>query len=301
MIFLDPGPYLDEAVASVLAQTVSDLELLLVDDGSSDGSLERAREWTRRDPRVTALTHPEHANLGMGASRARGAAEATGEWLAFLDGDDVWLPNHLERQLEMVTRHPEAAVVISGARIWVSWRGEGEDHDRPVPYETDVLLPRGALLESVTFHRTPIPTCGFMFRRDLLPQGGPADPAFRGLFEDQTMIARITVQAPAVAAPGATSLYRQHPRSAVNRSPGRGGRDPATLRYLGWLEAFLAAHGELTPERVARLADMRASFEPRWRFWAWYGSRWLALRVLPTRVRRWLRGGRMEATGAFPA
>lgn len=297
MIFLDPGPYMDEAVASVLAQTMTDLELLLVDDGSTDGSSEKARAWADRDPRVRVLTHPGRENRGMGASRALGGEHARGEWLAILDSDDVWRPEHLGRQLAMAARHPEAGIVVAPARAWLSWRGEGEDRDLLLPYEPDVLLPRGALLESVTFHLAPIIPCGFMFRRALMPPDGPADPAFRGLFEDQTMVARLTVQAPAVAVAEITALYRQHPKSAVNSAPGRGARDPATLRYLTWIEDFLPAHGELTPERAERLAAVRASFDPRWRFWLWYGSRWLALRVVPTGARRWLRGRRTVATG----
>lgn len=297
MIFFNPGPYMDEAVSSVLQQTMKDLELVLVDDGSTDGSSEKARAWARRDSRVVLITHPGAENRGTGASRALGGRHARGEWQAVLDSDDVWSPDHLERQLDMATRHPEAGIVIAPVRVWVSWRGEGEDFDLPVPYETDQLLPTGTLLESVTFNLRSIIPCGFMFRRSLTPPDGAADPAFRGLFEDQTMIARLTVAAPAVAVPTVTAYYRQHPKSVVNSAPGRGARDPATLRYLDWIEGFLATHGELTPQRADRLAAVRASFEPRWRFWLWYGSRWLALRVLPADARRWLRGGRMEATG----
>ncbi|MGY1604675.1 glycosyltransferase family 2 protein [Geodermatophilus sp. SYSU D00815] len=298
MIFLDPGPYLDEAVASVLDQTVPDLELLLVDDGSRDGSGDVARRWAAEDPRVVVLTHPGGANRGMGASRALGVAHARGEWIAFLDGDDVWLADHLERQLAAAGRHPEAGIVVSPATIWVTWRGEGADAVRPLPYDADVLLPPGELLRSTTFSGgAPVPTCGLMFRRAVVPPDGPADPLFRGLFEDQTMVSRLTVRAPAVAVAESTSLYRQHRSSAVHRSPGRGHRDPATLRYIRWLEAFLAEHDQLTPERRERLDQARTAFEPRWRFWAWYLSRWAAMRVLPARARAWLRRGRMEASG----
>jgi glycosyltransferase involved in cell wall biosynthesis len=299
MIFLNAGVYLDDAIASVLAQTVQDVQLVLVDDGSTDGSREAAEAWAQRDPRVVAVHHPGNVNRGMGASRALGIQHARAPWIAFLDGDDVWAPDHLERQLDLATRHPQAGIVVSPATIWVSWRGEGRDHVRHLPYPTDTLLPAGALLDSVTFAGAPIPTCGLMFRRELVPADGPGDPAFRGLFEDQTMVARLGVGVPAVAAPEATSFYRQHAASAVHRSPGRGNRDPATLRYLAWIESFLAEHGELTADRRGRLAERRSVFEPRWAFWIWYGSRWLVLHVLSPRALRWLRGGRSSATGVL--
>lgn len=303
MIFLNPGPFLHEAVRSVLDQTETDLELLLVDDGSSDGSREAAAEWALRDPRVVALGHPGGANRGTGASRTLGVAHARGRWVTFLDGDDVWAPEHLRTQLASAARHPEAGIVVSSATIWVSWRGEDSptvrDHVRELPYTPDELLPAGALLESVTFRGAPIPTCGLMFRRTLVPADGLCDPEFHGLFEDQTIVARLTVQAPAVMAPESTSWYRQHLTSLVHRSPGRGSRDPATLRYLGWVEQFLRAHGALTPERQAVLAERRAVFEPRWRFWAWYWSRWMALRLMPGRARTFLRRGRVGASGVL--
>lgn len=296
-IFLNPAPYLNESIASVLAQTVADIELILVNDGSFDGSAEVAQGWARRDPRVVLLSHPGGINRGTGASRNLGVAHARGHWVTFLDGDDVWSPEHLEQQLRAAEKQPEAGVVVSPTRVWVSWRGEGVDHERKLPYKPGALLPPGALLDSVTFAGVPIPTCGFMFLRTLVPPDGVAGPAFHGLFEDQTMVARLTVRASAVSASLDTSRYRQHAMSAVNHSPGRGHRDPATLQYLDWIEAFLIQHGESTPERQAQLAGVRALFEPRWRFWVWYASRWLALRVLPNGVRKWLRRGRMEASG----
>lgn len=297
MIFLNAGPYLAEAVASVLVQTVTDLQLVLVDDGSSDGSREAAQEWASLDSRVLALSHPGNVNRGMSASRTLGIERGCGRWVAFLDGDDVWELDHLERQLDQARRCPEAGIVISPTTVWVSWHGEGEDTVRDLPYPAERLLPAGRLLDSVTFAGTPIPTCGLMFLRSIIPPDGPGDREFRGLFEDQTMVARLTVRAPAVMAPDSTSRYRQHRTSAVHRSPGRGSRDPATLRYLSWIEDFLRAHGELTPKRASRLDEVRRGFEPRWAFWVWYVSRWVAMRVLPQRVQRLLRHRRPPGSG----
>jgi glycosyltransferase involved in cell wall biosynthesis len=303
MIFLNPGPYLDDAVRSVLDQTETDLELILVDDGSSDGSLAAAHRWALRDPRVVPLAHPGGRNRGTGASRTLGVAHARGQWITFLDGDDVWAAEHLETQLRYAARHPEAGIVVSPTTIWVSWRDGGaeelRDHVRALPYPADTVLPPGALLESATFRGAPIPTCGLMFRRALVPTDGLCDPDFHGLFEDQTIVARLTVQAPAVMAPEATSKYRQHLTSLVHRSPGRGSRDPATLRYLQWIERFLVAHDALTPDRRAVLVARRAVFQPRWRFWSWYAARWVGLRVLPARARTALRRGRVGASGVL--
>ena len=83
------------AVDSALAQTVEDVEVVVVDDGSTDGT--RARVEERADPRVRYLAHDD--NRGVSAARNTGVEAARGEYVAFLDSDDEWLPRKLERQL----------------------------------------------------------------------------------------------------------------------------------------------------------------------------------------------------------
>ena len=83
----NPGPYLAPLLASLLAQTETSLEIIAVDDGSSDGSAEILRDAARRDARLTVLSQ---ANGGFSAARNRGIDHARGRWLAFADSDD-WL------------------------------------------------------------------------------------------------------------------------------------------------------------------------------------------------------------------
>lgn len=88
--------YLDSTVMSVLQQTYSNLELILIDDGSTDGSLERCGYWAEKDNRIRVLKSAK--NQGAAASRNQGMEVARGAYLAFLDSDDVWEPEKLERQ-----------------------------------------------------------------------------------------------------------------------------------------------------------------------------------------------------------
>src|SRR4051812_27035882 len=105
-IFLDGERFLAEAVDSLLAQTYADWELLLVDDGSSDGSTAIARAYAAGRPeRIRYLEHEGHANLGMSASRNLGLQHARGEYVAFLDADDVYRPEKLERQVALLQAH----------------------------------------------------------------------------------------------------------------------------------------------------------------------------------------------------
>ena len=90
------------ALASVRAQTYAEFEILVVDDGSTDGLSETLGQLD--EPRLRVLRH----TLRQGAASARntGIRASTGEYLAFLDSDDEWMPNKLERQLELTHRHP---------------------------------------------------------------------------------------------------------------------------------------------------------------------------------------------------
>ena len=106
----NPGVFLRPAVESVLAQSRPDFELLLVDDGSTDGS----REWLRTigDPRVRLLENP--SNLGPAATRNRALAEARGEFVAFLNHDDIATPDRLARQVTHLQANP-ALGLLGGA------------------------------------------------------------------------------------------------------------------------------------------------------------------------------------------
>lgn len=153
-IFLDEERFLTEAVESVVAQTYRDYELLLVDDGSTDGSTRIARDYAGRFPdRVRYLEHEGHANRGMSATRNLGLARAHSEYVAFIDADDRWRPGKLAEQTAILDADPDVGMVCGTVNYWRSWEG-GEDRlvptGRPLdgasrpPAATLALYPLGA-------------------------------------------------------------------------------------------------------------------------------------------------------------
>lgn len=98
--------YLSAAIESVLTQTILPLEIIVVDDGSTDVSGAVARRFV---PNVRVVTQP---NQGPAAARNRGVSLARGDYLAFLDADDLWVDNKLQRQLHALTTNPALAMVF---------------------------------------------------------------------------------------------------------------------------------------------------------------------------------------------
>src|SRR5262249_40041371 len=131
IIFLNAEKFLQEAIESVVAQTYDHWELLLADDGSTDGSTGIARQYADHYPgKVRYLEHAGHQNRGMSASRNLGIRHAVGEYIAFLDADDVWLPHKLEEQVAILNAHPETGMVYGATQVWHSWTGDPKDIPR---------------------------------------------------------------------------------------------------------------------------------------------------------------------------
>jgi glycosyltransferase involved in cell wall biosynthesis len=107
------APFILQAIESVLGQTYKDLKLIVLDDGSTDNTLEIAQKCAAQDGRVEIHTH---ANVGTASTLNRGIELVDSEWIFLMHADDVMRPNRLERQLAFIQEHPELAVVSSLVR-----------------------------------------------------------------------------------------------------------------------------------------------------------------------------------------
>lgn len=117
LVFRDAGPFLEAAILGVFAQTLDDWELLLVDDGSTDGSSEIAVDYAVLDrDRVRYFEHPGHAACGASASRNLALAHARGTLLAFPDAARAWGPQWLQRRVSALRRNEDAGFVCTGMR-----------------------------------------------------------------------------------------------------------------------------------------------------------------------------------------
>ena len=187
------------ALASVLQQTWRNLEVLVVDDASTDGTAEVLNAET--DPRVryVRLEQPH----GASGARNAGIAAAQGEWIAFQDSDDLWLPDKLRRQLECAAAHPDCVGVYTSY-----WRDDGQSREvrpRPGPgLDGDVLarLTRGNFITTQTL----------MVRADVARSLGGFDPKFLAL-NDWDLVLRLAQLGPIHWVPEPLVEYRLQPDS----------------------------------------------------------------------------------------
>lgn len=208
--------YVVAAVRSALAQGHDDLEVIVVDDGSSDGSAELV---TRNVPQAIVLRQP---NRGVAAARNLGIARASGHWIAFLDADDIWLPGKLAAQLDALQTHPEARLVYGAWQVWPSADAE------PDPSFVDELLsgaadsgrwtgPSGWIYSALLLD-CEVWTSTVLVQASLLDEIGVFDRGLR-VGEDYDLWLRASRVTPIVRVPRPLALYRMHPGNITRSAP----------------------------------------------------------------------------------
>jgi glycosyltransferase involved in cell wall biosynthesis len=273
IIFLNGEEFLREAIDSVLAQSYTDWELLLVDDGSTDGSTRIAREYAARDPsRIRYLEHPGHVNRGMSATRNLGIRHAHGEYVALLDADDVWLPHKLSEQVAILLEHPEVGMVCGASEYWYSWSGGANskpDRIRQVVRLQDRVVAPPSMLPLVLSREEPSPCpSDLLIRRSVAEAVGGFEESFVGilqLYEDQAFLAKVQLHTRIYVSSRCWIRYRRHSNSCVSVVKRAGAQDIVRARYLKWLEEYLnRVHATDIMVREALRRELRPYRHPRW-------------------------------------
>jgi GT2 family glycosyltransferase len=270
--YLNAERFLNDAITSILAQTYVRWELLLVNDGSTDRSAMIAERCAQDRPyQVRCLQHADLGRHGISTSRNLGIANSTGEYIAFLDADDVWFPNKLERQVALLGAEPQAAMVFGASLSWHSWTGRTDDlmKDEFAPVLEDgepehfVDLP---LLSVREVWHTAAPS-GILVRRDAAAAVGNFESGFDNLYEDQAFYFKLGLTAKALASHECWYKYRQHPDSECAKGV-RSGTQPITkIKFLRWASQYLASSKIERPDLVEAisqelLADAQDSRSP---------------------------------------
>jgi glycosyltransferase involved in cell wall biosynthesis len=232
--------FIGAAIRSALGQTFRDVEIIVVDDGSIDQTEKIVRQFSDR------VTYHRQENRGAGAARNFGVMSGSGEWIAFLDADDIWYPEKLAIQFEAVAMNPAIAFVYS-------------DMDTIDVHEA--ILERNFLttqvkrrkwkqnrdLVSLAFGGQPFPyPSTVLLKRELFSQSGGFSPLFRRNYhEDFDLFARIAQVAPLHFVPQSLVQYRKMPSARI----GNDWYDANWLLLLERLAELWRGH----PDRLKRL------------------------------------------------
>lgn len=305
IIFLNAERFLEEAIKSILSQTYENWELFLVDDGSMDNSTTVAFDFVNQHPeKIRYLDHPEHKNLGMSTSRNLGIRHARGEYIAFLDADDIWLPDKLAHQVEIISLHPEVGMIYGNTLYWHSWTGFPKDkqldHIPPLGVETNAVLKPPQLLELYLSGKSAVPcTCSILVRSSAIKQVSGFEESFRGMYEDQAFYAKICIAESIFVSDACLDQYRQHPDSNCSVTESSGQSLFTRLRFLNWLTEYLIKQGVKSPELWMTLRQelwlinhpshlpLPEGFHTLWRWM----KKWILRfenRLLPKSIRLWI-------------
>ena len=156
-----------ETITSVLQQTFSDFELIVINDGSTDRTLELLN--SENDPRLKVFSYP---NGGVSVARNRGITQARGEFIAVLDADDVWTPDKLELQVAALQQHPEAGVAYSWA-YYMDEEGKSIQPSEPVYFAGNVYA-------QLLVNDFVVSCSNCLIRRQAVESVGEFDPAVAG-------------------------------------------------------------------------------------------------------------------------
>jgi glycosyltransferase involved in cell wall biosynthesis len=268
-----------ETINSVQQQTFSDFELIVINDGSTDRTLELLH--TVNDPRLKVFSYP---NGGLSAARNRGITQASGEFIAFLDADDLWTPDKLELQLAALRHHPEAGVAYS----WNYCMDEkGESF-----YADNSNFFTGNIYAQLLLDNFIVNGSNCLIRRQAVESVGEFDPAVAGS-ADWDYWLRLALHWPFVLVPKHQVFYRM---SSGSMSANVEFMERCNLRVIE--KAFQAAPPEMQSLKNQSLARTYRYLAHM--YWTRVGTAdaakqaaqklWMAIRLYPPILRdRWAR------------
>lgn len=225
VIFLNTERFIREAIESVFAHAYNNWELLLVDDGSTDGSTQIALQYAEQHPRnVRYLKYPGYQNRGTGASPNLGIGHTKGDTLAFLDSDDIWLMRKLQHQVAILNSHPVTTVLYGNTQYWYGSTENPEDDQRDfVPklvIQSSMLVKPPTLLSlSYPLGRGTAPSLANLVpRREVGELTGGFEESFKRVYTDQAFLSKVDLHEPMFVASESKywGKYWRHPDSCCS-------------------------------------------------------------------------------------
>jgi glycosyltransferase involved in cell wall biosynthesis len=278
------GAYISETIASVLAQTREDWEMIVVENGSTDHGPDVVRSF--QDPRVQLITSVTN---GPGAARNYGLSKARGEWILFLDADDLLKPRHLENFLSCMKEKPEATLIVAR---WIEF-SESDPSER-VMVPAGWMQGRQEVLDFAIFC-APWALHAALISRKLLGSGAAwNDVSDRYPSEDSAFWFPVIRSATIAWSQCLAVLYRKETSNSRNAHPDIGRWIDGLLLVIRRNVEVLDAHGETVNSRQIR--NILKGLEEKYWIAHRTGQNEAAKRCLDE-AERWLRRSTWNAPG----
>jgi glycosyltransferase involved in cell wall biosynthesis len=261
--------FLVEAIESVKTQTYDSWELILIDDGSDRPLSDFAKDFAATHlGKIRYLEHDQHRNLGISASRNLGLSAARGEFIAFLDADDVWGEHQLEEQVELLRDHPGVGMVFGNTLYWSSWPGSTRESKLDRVYDLILRTPRLVTPPNMLRYYlegrsiTPCMT-GVVVRRGVIEDGVLFEEDFTGHYEDQVFLAKVWANYSVYVVDRLWGKYRQHSDSVTADGDDSLVASEWRLKYLRWLSQYLTENNlqRTSVWRALRLQLLMSQYE----------------------------------------
>ena len=244
--FMNEENFLKETIQSVINQTYKNWELLLVDDGSTNTSTDIAKEFAELYPyKIFYIEHDNHENKGVSITRNLGVERANGSLLAFLDADDLFLPNKLQEQVSYFNKYSEIGVVAEASVYWSKWADDKlDDKTIKIGGENDKVIAPPQLIYNLYplgSGHAPCPS-SLMIRKEVVQKVGGFVPEFINefqLYEDQAFLVKIYLTEKVYISSKPNNLYRQRPDSVMYKVHNIGGYHRVRAYFLEWFKKYL--------------------------------------------------------------
>lgn len=264
--FYNEERFLAEAIESVLHQEYSNWEIILIDDGSSDGSTVLAKEYASKFPdKIIYAEHEGHANKGLSGSRNHGISISKGELIAILDADDFWYPKKLQEQVHLMHTFKEVALVCEASEYWYDWTENSKKNlVIQVGASRDRIIDPPELLNTLYPLSTGAAPCpsALVFRRNIFEKYGGFEAHFTGklqLFEDQAFLHKIYLHEKVYVSSSCNNRYRKREGSLVQKFATVHTYMDIKKYFLVWLQSYIREE-RIEDRKINKL--LRRAMEP---------------------------------------
>lgn len=221
MAVYNARPFLGQAVGSILAQTFSDFEFIIIDDGSSDGSKEVLEHYAVRDERIRLISRPD--NRGLTKTLNEGLTHVRAPLVARMDADDIAMPKRLRLQVDYLRRHP-SCVLVGGQVLLIDEKGGRACHEELPAYYEDLWkgmpLDHAEIDQSLLIEGWPLMHPAVLMRRDALQEVNGYREQFK-VCQDHDLFLRMAEVGRVANLPNVLIKYRCHPSQVTQTFSGK--------------------------------------------------------------------------------